>query len=108
MKTIEKEQNLSQEEIERIKIQQARILLPFLNTDAWKLIVNIFNAKKRKVELERRKANKLQSTRDLIFYYNGMVDGVEEMIESVEGVISEAEEIENKNKMLSDIEGLED
>lgn len=76
-----------------IVLTQARQIAAIMNMPGWQVVENIILMSKTKAEGERRKAMRLQSTRDQCFYWDGVVDGIGDVRSELFNAIEEAKRI---------------
>ena len=91
---------------EQIMVQQGYKVQQILQMEGWEIISNALNLIKIKAEQDRKKANRLQSTRENIFYWNGVVDGVNDTMDEIYNIVKTAKDIEAQGKNLSQREDI--
>lgn len=93
-------------DIENIILGQGRKVLQIINSEGWEVIENTLKQCKARIEAERKKEIRIQSTREKMLYWNGMNDGVQEAIDEIYNIVTQAKAIEanrEKNKEMEEL-----
>ena len=90
---------------EEAQLAQSIMMANFKKTPEYQLLRNTFEVLKLIWSKERLRVMKLQSTRDMCLYFTGKEDAVQELLESIDKIISDGEDLRRTRELVSQYEG---
>ena len=85
---------------EEALVYQRNMMAQFKTTETFLFLKNLLEMKKYGFSKERQKVMRIASSRDMVLYFTGKEDAINEVFEAINQVIADGDEIRARNELI--------